>query len=112
MEFQPKEETKTQHLPQIQFTISEKGDVKFNAEGLDQWQLTDALSQIKHQASQAQAAKRKLMMMSAGSELALHVVAFSFALFAVLIMSFTLTYVIRSATQGVTNVPQSTTTSK
>lgn len=111
MQFQEKEETKAQHLPQIQFTISEKGDVKFNAEGLDEWQLTDALSQVKQQASQAQAAKRKLLMMTASSELALHAIAFSFALFFALTMSFTFTYLVRSAfhSGGGSNVPEQTT---
>lgn len=103
-----KEETKTQHLPQIQFTISEKGDVKFNAEGLDEWQLTDALSQVEKQASAAQAAKRKLLLLTASSEIALHAIAFSFCLFFVLTMSFTFTYLVRSAT-GVGNVPEQTT---
>jgi hypothetical protein len=110
MEFQPKEETKTQHLPLLfQYKISEKGEVDFRSEGLREWELTDALSQVEKQASQAQSAKRKLLMMTASSELALHAIAFSFALFFCLTISFTLTYIVRSATQpGGGNVPQQT----
>lgn len=98
MDLEEETQAQTKVKSQINFTISEKGEVDFKAQGLNEWQLTEALGQVKSQVSQAQSARKQMKVMAIASELALHGVAFMFLLTLVLTLSFSITYTIRSMT--------------
>lgn len=73
-----KEETKTTN--QVRFTIQD-GNIKFDASGVDSWELADSIAQTKEIAKEGYKARQKLKEIEHQSQLASHIVFMVFLAF-------------------------------
>ena len=78
----------------VRFSLSPEGKIEFDAHGLTEWEVSDAIQQISEQAREQRKATQKLKEITFTSEVVMHCLAFAFALILVGGASFTVSRVI------------------
>ena len=93
-------ETKEAATNKVRFSISQEGEIKFDADGLEDWQLTDAIAQVTTQARQQRQASQKIKEITLTTEFLMHCLALGFISFVALGMGMTLSRVVSGTVQS------------
>ena len=84
----------------VRYSINPDGKVEFDANGLEEWQLTEALSQVSTQAREQRRSAQKLSELKMTSELAMHCLAVFFLTLVVTGTTFTMSRVVSGMVQS------------
>lgn len=93
-------ETREATTNKVKFSITPEGKIEFDAEGLDQWQLNDALHQVAEQGNQQRRAAQKIKEVTLTSEFFMHCLALGFISVVALGTGFTLSRIVSGSIQS------------
>jgi hypothetical protein len=80
----------------VRFSITPDGKVEFDAQGLEDWRLSDAIYQTREAAQDSQKARQKLKEVAAAENIAMHCLAIAFFTFLTFGATFTLSRLVSS----------------
>lgn len=81
-------EATTKTTNQVRFSINQDGNIKFDANGVEAWQLTDTIAQTHQIAREGYKARQKLKEIEHQSQMASHVVFLVFIAFITSVTAF------------------------
>lgn len=80
--------------PHIRLNISSQGDIDFDAQGVDEWQLIDAIAQARKASSEARRSHQQLQQLQASNLFWLHLMGGLFATILIFSTAFTIARVV------------------
>jgi hypothetical protein len=81
----------------VRFSITPEGEVKFDAQGLSEWEAEALINQVATQAREQRSATQKIREIKFTSELMMHCTAIAFVLVVVSGCTFTVSRLISTA---------------
>jgi hypothetical protein len=83
------EQQKEATASKVRFSISSQGDIRFDAEGVESWELPEAIAQVRKEGSEARRSHQQIQELQANNLLWMHITGAVF--FTILAFCTTLT---------------------
>lgn len=87
-------EVKEATTNKVRFSITPEGKIEFDAQGLNEWEVTQAIDQVTAQAREQRKATQKIREVAVTGEIVMHSLAIAFLLILVMGGSFTISRIV------------------
>jgi hypothetical protein len=78
----------------VRFSINPEGQIEFDAQGLNEWEVSDVINQVATQAREQRSATKKIQEIKLTSEFFMHCLALGFVVVLVTGFSFTISRIV------------------